>query len=301
MTAALLLIVSLAGAPAAPVQDQRPDPQADLLAARTLYASAAYEDALDRLNRIRDVAEYRDQVDTYKALCLLALERTRESERVVEQILARNPRYVLDELSVSPRLIVIYRAVRARMLPPAARTLFASARANYEDHKFDIAASQLRELIGMLDSTDGDPVLADLKAQAEEFQRVLDAESKKPADAPQVTAPGDVQMALTPVAPSKGPIYSSVDRGVSAPVEITRPMPIWTAPRGMQPALYQGLIEVVIDEAGRVESAVVRRSIAPSFDAELVNATRLWRFQAATRNGAPVKYRRTYEIIGHSR
>ena len=297
MTAALLFVLSLAGS----VQDQRPDPQADLTAARALYLSAAYEDALDRLNRIREVAEYRDQVDTYKALCLLALERTRESERVVEQILARNPRYVLNEDAVSPRLMVIYRAVRARVIPPAARTLFASARANYEDHKFDIAAAQLRELLGMLDSTDGDPVLGDLKGQAEEFQRVLESEARKPADAPQVTAPGEAQMVLTPVAPGKGPIYSNIDRGVVTPVEITRPIPIWTAPRGMQPALYQGLIEVVIDEAGRVESAVIRRSIAPSFDVELVNATRLWRFQAATRNGAPVKYRRTYEIIGHSR
>ena len=297
MTAALLLVVALA----APLQDQRSDIQADLAAARALYATAAYEDALERLNRIRDVAESRDQVDTYKALCLLALGRTRETERVLEQMLTRNPHYVPDERVVSKVLVQTYRVVRARILPPAARTLYASARANYDDRKFDLAAAQLRELLSILSADESDALLGDLKVLAEEFLKLAEDEARKPAERVSVKAPGEPQTLPTPVAPSKGPVYSILDRGVVAPVEITRPIPIWTAPRGMQPALYQGLIEVVIDEAGRVESAVIRRSIAPSFDAELLNATTLWRFQAASRNAAPVKYRRTYEIIGHSR
>jgi len=59
--------------------------------------------------------------------------------------------------------------------------------------------------------------------------------------------------------------------------------------------------DVVIDEAGRVESATIRRSISAPFDAELLASTEKWRFQPATRNGQPVKYRRSYEVIGHSR
>jgi TonB family protein len=294
MMAALVLLVALAGL------DQRPDPQADFAAAQKLYASAAYEEALDRLGRIRDTGELRDQVETYKALCLLALGRARESERVLEQILTRNPQYVPDETAVSPRLTVLYRAVRARILPPAARTLYATARANYEDRKFDVAAAQLRELLGILNSEESDSLLSDLKVLAEDFLKLAEAEAARlaqPGAAPSSEAP----IARTRVAPGTGPVYSMLDKGIAAPVEITRPVPIWTAPRGMQPALYQGLMEVVIDEAGRVESAVVRRSIAPSFDAELLAATASWRFQPASRNGTPVKYRRTYEIIGHSR
>ena len=292
MMAVLLLIVALAG------QDQRPDPQGDFTAARTLYASAAYEEALDRLGRIRDV-ELRDQVDTYRALCLLALGRPRESERVLEQILMRNPQYVPDERAVSPRLIVLYRSVRSRVLPPAARTLYASARASYDDGKFDIAAGQLRELLTLLNSDESDALLGDLKLLAEDFLKLAEAGAGKPSGSTD-GAPGD-ERRVPRVAPINGPVYSMLDKGIAAPVEITRPVPIWTAPRGMQLALYQGLMEVVIDEAGRVESAVVRRSISPSFDAELVAATSRWRFQPATRGGTPVKYRRTYEIIGHSR
>lgn len=293
MMAVLLLVAALG------VQDQRSDPQADFAAARTLYATAAYEDALERLGRIRDAGELRDQVDTYKALCLLALGRARESERVLEQILTRNPQYVPDEESVSPRLLVLFRTVRARILPPAARSLYATARASYDDGKFDIAAAQLRELLAILNADESDSLLTDLKLLAEEFLRL--AEGNAGTSSRTVESGSAVERRAPRVAPSNGPVYSMLDKGIAAPVEITRPVPIWTAPPGMQRALYQGLMEVVIDEAGRVESAVVRRSIAPSFDAELVAATASWRFQPASRNGTPVKYRRTYEIIGHSR
>ena len=293
MMAALLLVLALG------IQDQRPDPQADFTAAQKLYASAAYEDALERLGRIRDAGELRDQVETYKALCLLALGRARESERVLEQILMRNPQYVPDEESVSPRLLVLFRTVRARILPPAARTLYASARASYDDGKFDIAAAQLRELLAILNADESDSLLTDLKLLAEEFLRLAEGNAGASSRTAE-TVPG-VERRVPRVAPGTGPVYSMLDKGIAAPVEITRPVPIWTAPPGMQRALYQGLMEVVIDEAGRVESAVVRRSIAPSFDAELVAATVSWRFQPASRNGTPVKYRRTYEIIGHSR
>ena len=293
MMVALVFLLALTS------QDPRPDPQSDFTAARALYASAAYEEALDRLGRIRDAGDLRDQVETYKALCLLALGRPLESERVVEQILARNPQYVPDEESVSPRLMVIFRAARARVLPPAARTLYATARASYDDGKFDIAAAQLRELLTILNSDESDSLLGDLKILAEEFLRLAEAGAGRSPGSIEIIAGSDRRAAR--VAPGTGPVYSMLDKGIAAPVEITRPVPIWTAPRGMQLALYQGLMEVVIDEAGRVESAVVRRSISPSFDAELVAATSRWRFQPATRGATPVKYRRTYEIIGHSR
>jgi tetratricopeptide (TPR) repeat protein len=124
MIAGLILAVWLVA-----VQDRQSDPSAELSAARSLYATAAYEDALDRLNRIRSTDALRDQVDTYKALCLLALGRTRDSEKMIEQILARNPQYVPSESEVSPRLMVVFkrcghascRARRAACMPRRAR------------------------------------------------------------------------------------------------------------------------------------------------------------------------------------
>jgi TonB family protein len=69
----------------------------------------------------------------------------------------------------------------------------------------------------------------------------------------------------------------------------------------MAPALYQGLVEIVIDEQGRVESACMRQPISATFDAEVLAYTDKWRFQPASKAGVAVKYRRSYEIIGHSR
>jgi len=277
------------------VQDRQvADPTAELAAARSLYAAAAYEDALEKLSRIGG-ENVRDQVDTYKALCLLALGRTRESEKVIEQILTRNPQYLPDEKEVSPRLVAAYRTVRARLLPTAARNMYAAARASYDEKKYELAAAQLRELLTLLNSEEPDTMLADLKLLAEDYLRLAESTSETP------TPPNVAILCISRVTVPKGPIYSSLDKTAIAPVEISRPVPIWEAPRGTAPGLYQGVVEIVIDEQGRVESACVRQSIAQAFDAEVLAYTDKWRFQPASKGGVPVKYRRSYEVIGHSR
>jgi TonB family protein len=276
------------------------DPVAELAAARTLYASAAYEKALERLARAGQGAGLIDEVDTYRALCLLALDRTSESEHVLEGILARNPRFVLAEDTVSPRLVDVFRAVRARVLPEAARNLFAAARASFDDKKYDAAVAQLRELqllISPANVPDSAVGLADLRVLSEGFLKL--AESLQGPVAPAAaTAPPAAPATRAAAAET---VYSVLDRDVIAPVEITRPVPGMKTPNGAQPALYQGLVEVVINAEGRVESAVVRKSINAGYDADLVAATALWRFQPATRNGVAVKYRRAYEVILFSR
>ena len=73
------------------------------------------------------------------------------------------------------------------------------------------------------------------------------------------------------------------------------------APPGDKPGTYQGLVEIVIGETGRVAQVAIRKSIHPAFDAEVIASTGYWRFQPATKDGKPVKFRRAYEIIGHSR
>ena len=57
--------------------------QDPLSAAKDLYASAAYEDALSTLSRMdggSTAPEIARQVDEYRAFCLYALGRTREAE-----------------------------------------------------------------------------------------------------------------------------------------------------------------------------------------------------------------------------
>jgi TonB family protein len=285
----LLLALSLLS-----VQDRTVDPATELAAVRTLYGSAAFDEALARLSRFKAPDALQDQADTYRALCLLALGRAREAEDVVQELLQRNPKYLPDEADVSPKLILVFRSVRARLLPEAAKALYVSARATFDATNFELASTQFRELLLMIgDANEGG--LGDLRLLAEGFMKL--------GDAARSNAPAGVNPAslVTPDPAAKSPVYSILDRDVVAPVEITRMVPTMVTPRGTQPALYQGLIEVIINENGRVESATVKRSITAAFDAELLAAAETWRFQPATRNALPVKYRRAYEIIGHSR
>lgn len=291
MMLAVLFSLALA-AVQAPVQTPVRDAAADIAAARQLYATAAYEEALDRLSRVSATDVMADQVDTYRALCLLALGRTRESEQILERVLTRNPRYTLDERDVSPRLVQLFRAVRSRLLPVAARNLYTNALASFDAKQFETARRQFRELIDLLDA---DPIpesgSSHLRVLADGFLRQADA-ALKAAPEPQ-RGSGDVT--------GYGLIYTKEDRDVVAPVEVSRPVPIMAVPRGEKPALYQGLIEIVINEVGRVEQVAIKVPINPEFDSELVASTGFWRFEPARKDGKPVKFRRAYEIIGHSR
>src|SRR5262249_45346739 len=93
-------------------------PAADLATAKTLYAAAAYEDALAMLNSLES-KEGVEQVNQIRALCFLALGRSRDAEQAVEQIVVANPRYQIENAEVSPKLVTLFHEVRRRVLPNA--------------------------------------------------------------------------------------------------------------------------------------------------------------------------------------
>ena len=59
----------------------------------------------------------------------------------------------------------------------------------------------------------------------------------------------------------------------------------------------RGLLEILIDEQGRVIGITVRKSMHPLYDAQLMAAARDWRYRPATVGGAPVKFRKLIEIV----
>jgi TonB family protein len=58
----------------------------------------------------------------------------------------------------------------------------------------------------------------------------------------------------------------------------------------------RGLLELVIDEQGRVTALTLRAPIHPLYDGLLLATARDWRYQPATRNGQPVKFRKMIQI-----
>jgi TonB family protein len=61
-------------------------------------------------------------------------------------------------------------------------------------------------------------------------------------------------------------------------------------------ARRDGVLELVINEAGEVESAVMRSPVNPRYDAVVVATAKGWKYSPATLNGTPVKFRKVIKI-----
>src|SRR2546430_1667070 len=88
-----------------------------LRTARDLYASAAYEEALAELTRVRGGAAAADaarESDAYRAFCLVALGRTGEAEAVAEALVRKDPMTAVDLRDASPRIEEMFANVRRR-------------------------------------------------------------------------------------------------------------------------------------------------------------------------------------------
>lgn len=270
---------------------------ADFAAAKALYAAASYEEALAELAGI-GATEDPNEVEQYRALCFLALGRTTDAARSLERIISRTPFYAIKDTDVSPKLVTMFRDVRKRLLPAAARNLYTSAKGAFDAKAYPDAVGQFKDLLAILadaDLADQYAALADLKQLGDGFLRLAEAEiaatSKRSAGAgPDTTAvPG-------PAAGVKR-IYSAADRDVRGPVEISRKLPVWTPanPAEMR-TTFRGVLEVIVDEQGAVESATIRESIAAFYDELLRESAKSWRFRPATLNSEAVKYRKMIEV-----
>jgi TonB family protein len=268
----------------------------DLAAAKALYASASYEEALSRLSTAPGPEDL-DQIEQYRALCLLALGRSTEAERTIERIVSRRPLYTATDAEVSPRLVTMLHDVRKRLLPVAARGVYAKAKADFDDKNYQGAVDGFNELLAIVadpDTADARAALADLKQLGEGFLKLATIEvaaAAKAAAAPPASAP--VQ-----TAPQGPATYSADDSDVTPPVELQRTMPVWTPNLPTQARIeFRGTLEIVVDEDGHVASAAIRKSTTPGYDAALLDAAKSWRYRAATKSGQPVRYRTFIDVV----
>jgi len=319
----VLIALTLGAALPAAVSAQPAPP--DLSAAKALYASASYEDALAALAKATN--ENAEEVEQYRALCLLALGRTAEARQALERMVTLQPGYTINDTDVSPRLVTMFHEVRRQQLPAAAKRIYATAKTSFENKNYVAAAAQFKAMFAILDDPDmGDQAagLADLRMLGEGFVALAEgqiaaaaaakpatpppsAPSSTPASAPAAAAP---PAAAPNPAPSASPatasadakIYTSFDKDVTAPVEIERRLPAWVPSNAIeQKNVYIGTLAVVIDEKGAVESAALQKSVSPTYDPQLLQAAKSWRFRPARLNGQPVKYWKSYEIMLHTK
>ena len=300
MAAALALLVATAGRAAG---------QDSLSAARELYAGAAYEDALAVLNRLRvDVVRAEDAraIDQYRAFCLLALGRASDAEQAIEAVIAVQPSYEPTEGDVSPRVRAAFSEVRRRMLPTIVQQWYASAKASYDRKEYGAAIGGFTRVLDVLTDPDvasevNQPPLSDLRTLAAGFRDlsvVADAPPPPPPPPPP-SVPEPPPVVEPPPALVVGPprIYGPDDSDVVPPSIVRQLLP--PLPPNVQKSFVSagGSLEIVVNEAGAVESVLMKAPFSPLYDRLAVAAAAEWRYKPATIGGVPVKYRKTVQLV----
>jgi hypothetical protein len=299
--------------------------QDPLATARSLYASAAYDEALKALQEIADSAPPNAirEIEQYRFLCLLALGRSSEAKESITAVVTADPLYKLDENATSPRVVDAFRNVRREVLPDVTNAIYTVAKSAFDRKDYRVAEVQLRKVIAL----GGDPDMPggkveDIVRLSKGFLDLTVTALKGPE--PTQQAPTPMNASTNPVTPANpapnapaGGNSSAPAGGTAAPTqtakrvevanqpgsgEIRPPMAIKQAVPPVPPDLSRfgqlrsGEIEVLIDETGKVQTAKVISSIHPVYDAMVLSSAKSWRYDPATADGVPVKYRKRIKI-----
>lgn len=269
----------------------------DLLAsARSLYESAAYDEALTTLQRLSSnkaamPPQTLRSVEEYRFLCLSALGRTAEARDSMAAAISADPLYKPDANSTSPRIMTTFQEVRRDVLPGLIGELYADAKNAYERKDLKAAEASFRTVISLLEDPDMQGKQNDLVTLARGFLDLTSA-AIKAADAP-APAPVVAKNTATPAPVVPAPPKAVV---ITPPVvvrQVVPPMPPDIARFG---AMRVGILEITIDETGKVESASFTQGIHPVYDNQVLVAARSWRYQPAMSEGVPVKFRKTIKV-----
>ncbi len=276
---------------------QGPDTRS-ITSARELYASARYDEALALLNGLRpaDTTQpgERKTIEQYRSLCLLALGRGEEAQTAIEAVVTADPFYKPSEAEASPRVRATFSDVRRRLLPDLTTARYAEAKQAYDRKQYVEAAARFRELVVLLD----DPQMAgrqgDMRTLAAGFVELATA-AAAPPPAPKEEPKPEPPPAAKPAAPVVPTVYTADEPGIVPPITVRQDMP--TVPVAIaQMTKSQGLLDLVIDDKGRLVSIVLRTSLHPTYDKMIVNAAKDWKYRPATLDGKPVQFRKLVQI-----
>lgn len=254
---------------------------------RQLYASAEYEEALSALGRLDPEAPNAGlEIDRYRALCLIALNRGGEADRVIESIVAADPLYQPSASDASPRVRTAFSVVRQRVLPAVARSIYLEARAAYDRKAYADATQALERTVRVIDTLESPAKneLADLRVLASGF---LDLSKAAAAPPPAASKP---EAAPPPPAPAV-PLNTAL---VALKQDLPR-MPFSIASLGT--GEYRGALELHIDERGDVTSARIIQTVHALYDPLLLTAAREWKYEPPRVAGKPIATVKRVEVV----
>jgi len=298
--------------------------QQDFAAAKDLYTSANYEDALAMLDRLKEAKPASPDavlgVEQYRAMCLLALNRRAEAEQAIEAIADIDPFYQPTEDDAAPSIRAAFRETRRKVLPAALQRLYGHAKDAYNKKDMAEALVAFGRVLKLLDDPDlvvDQAALGDMKMVTQGFiDLALAVTAKAPPMEPPVEPPPSsppppsaratdgrgarpVPAAKTPEggpAPDAPPVYDGSSPDVTPPVSIRRDVPQWVGgPRAAAGTTI--VVEIVVRENGSIESAVVQQSAGSFFDERVAQAARNWTYRPAVKAGQPVRYRLLVKVV----
>jgi TonB family protein len=271
------------------------EPLAD---AKALFAAASFDGALAALDRLDSANGGRPEALEYKALCLLALGRSADAQRITETLVTTVPTFAPADADLSPRFIELLTETRRRMVPVIARKLFADAREQYRAKNHADARRTFEQVVTLAsdgvwrETADAD----DLRTLASGFLDLLEGPTAAKA-APAAAAPEPVTPTVVP--PPAAPVATAAALGqVEAPVPIRQAMPQWVAPdRVSALRTFHGAIKVRIGADGHVVDVAMATATHPDYDRMLLQAARAWVYTPATRNGQPIEVEKVVEFF----
>jgi len=287
--------------------------QQSLTAARQLYASAEYKDALsmlDGLLKTSPAPQDRQTIDLYRTFCLVALGGMSEATTAVDAMIARDPMYHPNLDEVPPRLRTLFRDARQRALPGFIQQRYLAAKAAFDRNDLRAATDGFTQVLIALSDPDiataaKQAPLADLKTLASGFNDLAMRSLTPPpvpqvpstaavADAPSVPRSAPVTVPVPAAASARTPaIHTKGEAGVIEPETIRQALPPFA---GRVTAVRSGVLEIVIDEMGSVESATMVEPVDPTYNRIILAAAKTWTYRPARRDGMPVKFRKRIQI-----
>lgn len=270
--------------------------QTSLAGARELYLTAAYDEALAGLDSLqphnRPVEEQRT-IGLYRVLCLVALGRSAEADAALEGLVTQHPLYRAEDETLSPRIRSAFTQTRQRLVPALIQRQYADGRAAFDRRDYAMAVQTFTWVLTALQDPELGPAaavppLSDLRTLAAGFQDLArEALAPPPPPAPVVAA--------APPAPARDyrRLYSPADAEVVPPVAVRQALPSFPG-RLFTPAA--GLLEIVIDATGSVESATMTDPVNAQYDKLAIAAARRWEYEPARLDGVPVRFVKRVQI-----
>ena len=217
-------------------------------------------------------------------------------------MVSRDPLYRPNMDDVPPRLRTVFSDARKRLLPALIQERYIIAKTAFDRSDYKIAAEGFTQVLIALSDPDigpaaKQPPLADLRVLASGFSD-LTVRALAPPPVPVVQCAGTAAATAGRNGSSRAGHLQQEDKNVLPPVAVSQDMPAFT---GKVPFDRIGVLEIVIDANGGVESAMMVQPSEPLYDRRLLAAAKTWVYRPARMDGAPVKYRRRIQSHPHAR